>query len=97
MLKLFDADPRSRMPGGASRLWVVVICAVVLAGTALPMLMSSDTADPVDSAASAEVAQFAAAEEAVTRAEAASGAVEVEAASGAVEVAPAGVVVARAR
>ena len=71
MLRLFDADPRSRMPGGASRLWVVVICAVVLAGTALPMLMSSDTADPVDSAASAEVAQFAAAEEAVTRAEAA--------------------------
>ena len=71
MLRLFDADPRSRMPRGASRLWVVVICAVVLAGTALPMLMSSDTADPVDSAASAEVAQFAAAEEAVTRAEAA--------------------------
>ena len=71
MLRLVDADPRSRMPGGASRLWVVVICAVVLAGTALPMLMSSDTADPVDSAASAEVAQFAAAEEAVTRAEAA--------------------------
>ena len=71
MLRLLDADPRSRMPGGASRLWVVVICAVVLAGTALPMLMSSDTADPVDSAASAEVAQFAAAEEAVTRAEAA--------------------------
>ena len=93
-LRLFDADPRSRMPGGASRLWVVVICAVVLAGIALPMLMSSDTADPVDSAASAEVAQFAAAEEAVTPAEAASGAVEVEAASGAVEVAPAGVAVA---
>ena len=73
---------------------MVVICAVVLAGTALPMLMSSDlpmlmssdTADPVDSAASAEVAQFAAAEEAVTRVEAASVAVEVEAASGAVEV-----------
>ena len=94
MLRLFDADPRSRMPGGASRLWVVVICAVVLAETALLMLMSSDTADPVDSAASAEVAQFAAAEEAVTPAEAASGAVEVEAASGAVEVAPAGVAVA---
>ena len=93
-LRLFDADPRSRMPGGASRLWVVVICAVVLAETALLMLMSSDTADPVDSAASAEVAQFAAAEEAVTPAEAASGAVEVEAASGAVEVAPAGVAVA---
>ena len=73
---------------------MVVICAVVLAETALLMLMSSDTADPVDSAASAEVAQFAAAEEAVTPAEAASGAVEVEAASGAVEVAPAGVAVA---
>ena len=77
MLRLLDADPRSRMPGGASRLWVVVISAVVMADTALPMVMSSDTADPVDSAAPAEVAQFAAAEEAVTPAEAASGAVDV--------------------
>mgnify|MGYP005705597553 CR=1 FL=1 len=85
MLRLLDADPRSRMPGGASRLWVVVISAVVMAGTALPMVMSSDTADPVDSAAPAEVAQFAAAEEAVT---------PVEAASGAVDAAPAGVAVA---
>ena len=77
MLRLLDADPRSRMPGGASRLWVVVISAVVMADTALPMVMSSDTADPVDSAAPAEVAQFAAAEETVTLAEAASGAVGV--------------------
>ena len=68
MLRVLDADPRSRMPGTASRLWVVVICAVVLAGTALPMLMSSDTVDPVDSAASAEVAQFVAAEPPVTEA-----------------------------
>jgi len=77
MLRLLDADPRSRMPGGASRLWALVISAVLMAGTALPMVMSSDTADPVDSAAPAEVAQFAAAEEAVTPAEAASGAVDV--------------------
>ena len=49
MLRLLDADPRSRMPGGASRRWVVVVSAVVMAGTALPMVMSSDTADPVDS------------------------------------------------
>ena len=77
MLRLLDADPRSRMPGGASRLWVVVISAVVMAGTALPMVFPFDTADPVDSAAPAEVAQFAAAEEAVTPAEAASGAVDV--------------------
>ena len=41
-----------------------------MAGTALPMVMSSDTADPVD-LLPAEVAQFAVAEEAVTRAEAA--------------------------
>jgi len=75
MLRLLDADPRSRMPGGASRLWVVVISAVVMAGTALPMAMSSNTAVPADSGAPAEVAQFAAAEEAVTPAEAASGAV----------------------
>ena len=65
------------MPGGATWLWALVISAVVMAGTALPMVMSSDTADPVDSAAPAEVAQFAAAEEAVTPAEAASGAVDV--------------------
>ena len=86
MLKLLDSKPSSRMPGGATWLWALVISALVMAGAALPMVMSSDTADPVDSAAPAEVAQFAAAEEAVTRAEAASGAVEVEAASGAVEV-----------
>ena len=65
------------MPGGATWLWALVISAVVMAGTALPMVMSSDTADPVDSAAPAEVAQFAAAEEAVTPVEAASGAVAV--------------------
>ena len=46
-----------------------------MAGTALPMVMSSDTADPVD-LLPAEVAQFAVAEEAVTRAEAASSAVD---------------------
>ena len=75
MLKLLDSKPSSRMPGGATWLWALVISALVMAGAALPMVMSSDTADPVDSAAPAEVAQFAAAEEAVTPAEAASGAV----------------------
>ena len=85
MLKLLDSKPSSRMPGGATWLWALVISAVVMAGTALPMVMSSDTAGPVDSAAPAEVAQFAAAEEAVT---------PVEAASGAVDAAPAGVAVA---
>ena len=63
------------MPGGATWLWALVISAVVMAGTALPMVMSSDTADPVD-LLPAEVAQFAVAEEAVTRAEAASSAVD---------------------
>ena len=53
MLRLLDANPRSRMPGGASRLWVVVISAVVMAGTALPMAMSSNTAVPADSTAAA--------------------------------------------
>jgi hypothetical protein len=41
------------MPGGASRLWVVVISAAIVAGTALPMAMSSNTAVPVDSNAEA--------------------------------------------
>jgi len=51
MLRLLDADPRSRMPGGASRLWVVVISAAIVAGTALPMAMSSNTAVPAESTA----------------------------------------------